>query len=285
MIYKKLELEIDYSALGLPEQTERPELECFVPGGEADCEMQDTPRRRPAMLILPGGGYAFTSERENAPVAYRFLAADFAVFTLRYSVKPAVFPKALFEVYTAISLIRKNAEKWSVDPDKIAVCGFSAGGHLAASCGAFWNCDFVTKLFGDGSLHKPNAMVLSYPVISAGEYAHRGSFINLLGKDSLTPDETEYFSVENRVTADFPPSFVWHTSEDGAVPVANSLLLCESLSRNKVLFELHVYPRGGHGLSTCDRSVFRTDSPEPPEKPRAWISECISFLRDDIFKD
>ena len=182
MEYKTIKLDIDYKKLRLDNIDYAPQLECYLPSNEMYEEMKETHRRRQAMLVLPGGGYAMTSAREHETIAFQYLAAGFTVFSIRYSVAPAVFPRALYEVYTAIATIRKHAAEWMIDADKIAVCGFSAGGHLTASTGAFWNEDFVKRDLGFTDEHKPNALILSYPVISAGQWAHKGSFKNLLGK-------------------------------------------------------------------------------------------------------
>ncbi len=284
MEYKKIKLDIDYKKLGLDNIDYHPYLECFIPSHEIYEEMKETHRRRKAMVVLPGGGYAMTSAREHEAIVFQYLAAGFCVFSIRYSVDPAVFPRALYEVYTAIATIRKNAADWNVDADKIAVCGFSAGGHLTASIGAFWNEDFVKNDLGFTDEHKPNALVLSYPVISAGEWAHKGSFKHLLGKEELTAEEIEYFSIENRVTDDFPRSFIWHTTTDTVVPVMNSLLLSQELAKNKILFEMHIYPKGSHGLSLSNHITAKEDSC-PPKKVTAWVKDSIDFLNDYAYND
>ncbi len=284
MEYKKIDLNIDYKKLGLDNIDYKPCLECYLPSREIYEEMKEPHRRSPAMVVLPGGGYGMTSSREHEAIVFQYLAAGFTVFSIRYSVKPAVFPRALYEVYTAIAIIRKNADKWMIDPDKISVCGFSAGGHLTASVGAYWNEEFVKKDLGFTDEHKPNALVLSYPVITAGEFAHKGSFRNLLGKEELSPEDIEYFSIENRVTSDFPRSFIWHTTTDPVVPVMNSLLLGEALAKNKIMFEMHIYPKGPHGLSLSNHITSKEDAC-PPKKVTAWVKDSIDFLNDYAYND
>jgi len=277
MEFKKIPLDIDYEKLGLEKPDVTPCLECYLPADASYKEMK-IDKLNNTILILPGGGYGMLSSREHDPIAFQFLAAGFTVFALKYSVKPYTFPTALFEAYTAISMIRKNAEEWLVDTNRISVCGFSAGGHLTACTGAYMNEKFVKDVFGDTDEYKPNALVLSYPVITAGEYAHKGSFKNLLGKEELSEEDIAYHSIENRITADFPPSFVWHTAEDNAVPVMNSLLLCQEFAKNKVKFELHIYPEGPHGLALSNHITEKSGKFPAPEKPRAWVKECVDFL-------
>ena len=212
----------------------------------------ELPRKkgRPAMVICPGGGYCFTSDREAEPVAVRFASLGFQSFVVRYSVAPARFPTALFELSRAVAEVRNHAGEWDVDPERIIVCGFSAGGHLAGSLGMFWNRDFVKSALGfSGGENRPNGLVLCYPVISSGEYGHADSFRCLLG--DRYEELKASLSLENQVSQDTPPVFLWHTDEDDLVPPENSLLLSGALRRAGIPQELHLFPRGGHGLSLC----------------------------------
>ncbi len=238
----------------------------------------EIPRKRPAVLICPGGGYAFCSPIEAEPIAIRFNAAGYHAFVINYSVSPCVFPTALEEVSNSLKLIRENAEKWNVDPDKIAVCGFSAGGHLTASIGTLWNSEESIKC-ADKS-NKPNALILSYPVISSGEKAHRGSFNNLLGDRKDDKEMLEYLSLENRVSKDTPPTFIWHTMEDNAVPVENSLLFANALKKNDIPFEMHIFTKGTHGLSTVDKETDIRELLDP--HAAKWINLATEWL-DNIF--
>ena len=183
---------------------------------------------RPAILILPGGGYAWCSRREADPVAMQFLQAGYNVFTLYYTCRsdetvPALRWQPLIDAAGAILHIRRNAEQFGTDPAKIAICGFSAGGHLAASTAILWDAEPVQNALGiHGTEARPDAVVLGYPVITAGEYRHDGSIVNLCGDDA---DLRATMSLENQVRDGLPPFFVWHTVEDPSVPVQNSLLL------------------------------------------------------------
>ncbi len=233
-------------------------------------------RKRPAVLVLPGGGYGFVSEREATPVAMEFLAAGISAFVLRYSVAPDVqFPAELVEVYTALRMIREHASEWNIDPEQIIVCGFSAGGHLAASAGVFWNRDWVKELgFSDGS-HRPNGMILCYPVITGGKYADRDSFRNLLG-DRYSEETVAMNSLETQVSLDTPRCFLWHTRTDSDVPVQNSLLFASALAEQNVPFELHVYPEGEHGLSLANELVCDKNGVLP--KVQEWIPAVKSWI-------
>jgi acetyl esterase/lipase len=210
----------------------------------------DPNRKRPMIVICPGGGYVHTSDREGEPVAIRLNAMGYHACVLRYSVKPAVFPTALFQLAKVIEMVRENKDEWNVDPDKIIVMGFSAGGHLSASLGVFWNKEFFTKLLSVSKDQiKPNGLILSYPVVTSGEYAHRGSFQALLGQQSEEDEMLHLLSLEKQVTSETPPTFLWHTNTDKAVPVENSFMFAEALLKNKVPLEMHIYPEGVHGLS------------------------------------
>ena len=142
-------------------------------------------RLRPAVVICPGGGYTRLSEREDQPVAMEYLAAGFQVFSLHYSVAPDVFPRALMELALAVRLIRLNSAKWHVDPEKIVVSGFSAGGHLACCLGVFYNRDFLCgPLKTSPEQIRPDGLLLCYPVITSGPFCHPGSIESLLGPDA-----------------------------------------------------------------------------------------------------
>ncbi len=268
--------------LNLPKNSKyQPTLTCYIP---SNFESIDIDRKRPAVLICPGGGYGHCSDREAEPIALQYVAADMAAFVLRYSVaENAGFPTCVLEALTAIKTIRENAEEWDVNPDQIAVCGFSAGGHLAASVSAFWNADFAKEAFGDIELCKPNAAILCYPVITSGPWAHRGSFNRLVGEDA-TQKRLELVSLEKQVTENYPPTFLWHTGQDATVPVMNSIMMAEALAEKAIPFELHIYPTGPHGLSLSDERTAKNSKPAHLEKrPRAWMPDSILFLKETVF--
>lgn len=233
---------------------------------------------RPAILILPGGGYAWCSRREADPVAMQFLRAGYNVFTLYYTCRsdetvPALRWQPLSDAAGAILHIRRNAEQFGTDPAKIAICGFSAGGHLAASTAILWDAEPVQTALGIHSTEaRPDAVVLGYPVITAGEYRHDGSIVNLCGDDA---DLRATMSLENQVRDGLPPFFVWHTVEDPSVPVQNSLMLAGALTAHKVPLELHLFAHDGHGTSTCTREVNT-----PNKHNSAWVALCTDWLAE-----
>lgn len=264
----------------------------------------DVPRiknssRRPAVLVLPGGGYEFVSETESEPVALAYAAAGFQAFTLEYSVgEKGAFPVPEREVVQALALIRANAGKWHTDRDKIALVGFSAGGHLAASVGVHWIRKELYSAVGERAEEgKPDALVLVYPCITAGEYGYPG-IESVHGRD-LTTEEKALLSVQNYVGAHTPPVYLCHTAEDTCVPAMNSLLFAQALSKNKIPFELRIFKDGPHGMSLGTRAVRPSPESLPEESRRlladeriaaylkratakfsAWLGESIAFLFD-----
>lgn len=230
----------------------------------------------PAMIVFPGGGYSFCSEREAEPVAMKFYAEGYNVFTLYYSVangeeKRRVFPDALLEGCTLIDYVRQNAESLLVDPNKIAVIGFSAGGHLAGTVCTRGGDKIVTDFLGREAI--PNAGVLCYPVITGGEKAHRGSFVNYTGSNDLELHKAH--GVENFVSEKTPPIFMFHSADDPSVPTENSLMMGMKLAEYKIPFEYHVYKKAGHGISTAIKMVNT-----PNDHVAKWVSEAIHFLQE-----
>ena len=200
-------------------------LETYILGDVMDGARN---RKTPLVLICPGGGYAMTSNREAEPIALQFNSMGYQAAVLRYSCAPAVYPTALCEVAQSVKLIREHAEDWNVDAEKIIVMGFSAGGHLAASYGVFWNESWLTeKMQCDKQLLKPNGLVLCYPVISSKEeIAHQDSIKNLLGESY--PEMKEQVSLEDKVGKHTPKTFLWHTFTDPVVPFWNSFRFAEA---------------------------------------------------------
>ena len=228
-----------------------------------------TARSRGAVLVCPGGGYGGRAAHEGVTIARRFNRAGIHAFVLHYRVAPHRHPEPLMDAARALRLIRQRARAWRVDPNRIAICGFSAGGHLAASLGTlyaefpFRREDPLAKIS-----NRPDAMILCYPVISSGPLGHAGSFANLLGP-GVPRRLLDRFSLERRVTADTPPAFLWHTADDAGVPVENSLLFAQALRTCRRPFELHVYPTGSHGLGLATQDAHIA----------TWMPLCCEWLR------
>lgn len=243
-------------------------------------------QERPLVVICPGGGYAYTSDREAEPVALQFLAMGYHAAVLRYSCAPSRYPTALQELAKSILLIREHAKQWHVKADKIVVQGCSAGGHLAASYAMFWNQDWLRRYTGirdrdpEHRLLRPNGLLLCYPVITAGEYAHRGSFENLIGGLPQQQELTEQLSLERQVNGDVPPTFIWHTYEDQSVPVENSLLLVSALRRAGISTEFHMYPRGCHGLALATALTQTSDGRCVQQECAGWIDLAHSWMEN-----
>lgn len=233
---------------------------------------------RPAVLILPGGGYRYCSPREADPVAVQFLQAGYQVFTLYYTVEPAPLRWApLIDAAGAVLYLRRHAQQLRLDPQKIAMLGFSAGGHLAASAGILWDAAPVQQALGiTGTEARPDAVMLAYPVITSGEFAHAGSFDCLCGDDAALRCT---MSLETQVRPGLPPFFIWHTVTDPAVPVQNSLLLAEALEKNDDPYELHLFAQGGHGTSTCTGEVGCPIPHNAAWLPLGidWLNQVLSF--------
>ena len=239
--------------------------------------------KRKGLLILPGGGYGFLSERESEPVALRFAGYNIACFVLKYTIAPKIkYPFPLVEVYAALAYIRKNCDKYYVFNDKLSVLGFSAGGHLAASASCYHTKkEFADFLNIDLEEMKINGCLLSYPVISS-EFGHKGSIDNITNGD---PKLLDFFSIEKRASKDFPKTFIWHTSPDTIVPLKNSLALADKLIENNVFLELHVYPTNDHGISLADRSVYKNADDKFIEEMRyntQWVDNALHFIKEYI---
>ena len=231
-----------------------------------DCvETMPLAMERPLVLVVPGGGYSHVSD----PVALQFAAAGYHTAVLRYAVgDDAAHGLPLRQLAAAIGLVRQHAAAWHVQPDKIAVCGFSAGGHLALS-GA------VLDIPGESAQPRPDAVILGYPVITAGEFAHRGSFVQLAGSEDAAAQQA--FTLEDKVTSDTPPVFVWHTMEDKTVPVENTLLLLAALRRAGVPCEAHLFEKGAHGTSISTAEVDAAD----PHRAH-WVALCLEWLGETL---
>lgn len=230
------------------------------------------------VIVCPGGGYEWLSPRESKPVAEAFAAKGYQSLILYYSVETVPLGKLpLQELAWAVRAARHTAA-WQDKP--LFVCGFSAGAHLAASLGVHWQDEALFPVQAEREAQKPDGLILSYPVISAGAYAHQGSIARLTGGDAAL---SAYFCLEKQVTAQTPPTFLWHTADDESVPVQNSLLFYNALLQAGIKSELHIFPTGAHGLSLATPEV------QQPEKRRLadphvakWFDLCAAWMQQAI---
>jgi len=198
---------------------------------------------------------------------------------LRYTIYPAGFPTALTQLAKAVAYVREHAKEWNIQKDKVIVAGFSAGGHLAASLGTLWHEKFLEDIMQmPKENYQPNGMLLSYPVITSGEHAHRDSFVALLQEryDELI----DKMSLEKQVTEFTPPTFLWHTFEDDTVPIENVLLFTNAMNEKKIPFELHIYPKGWHGLSLATEETRSCNELRDLQIAcQSWITMAGTWIR------
>jgi acetyl esterase/lipase len=205
-----------------------------------------------AVLVIPGGGYGFlATETEGTPIAKAFADRGIAAFVLKYRLpdKDSTANKstiALQDAQQAIKMIKEGAKQWGFDPNSVGVIGFSAGGHLAAALGTQFNKSLIDNP-ASTSL-RPAFMILVYPVISMeNSLAEGGSRYNLLG-EKPTPEQINWFSPDQNVNWQTPPTYLTHTADDGIVKVENSIVMYQALIKEKIKAELHLYPEGNHGF-------------------------------------
>lgn len=208
---------------------------------------------KPAVLVIPGGAYKFCSDREAEPIALAYLAKGFNAFVLRYSLNDkAAFPTPLNDAEKALQFIRDKADEFHIYPDKIAVCGFSAGGHLAAAVSTM-------------SEEKPNACILGYPCIL----------------DSTSPILAKPVeSLDRYVTPNTPPTFIFAARDDGCVPIKNSLIYADKLDENGVGFELHIFSHGDHGFSLANDTVCDKHWIKICRQNSYWLDRSAEWLKE-----
>ncbi len=226
------------------------------------------------VIVMPGGGYQVTAPSEGEPVCLAFLGAGIQAFLLEYSVVPAVWPQALLEASASVAWVRQNARRYGIAPNKIAVCGFSAGGHLAGCTANLWNAPVVTEPLGlTGREARPDAAVLCYPVVTLRHPC--GTRDNLFPDGNYAPEA----SLETSVTGDNPPTFLWGTCTDDNVPIQNCLLYAGALDDKQVPFELHIYRNGPHamGLATADSAW---DPARMDPRVSSWHGLCVSWMKE-----
>ena len=251
-----------------------------------DCSLtsyvhEEASEPRPAIVVCPGGGYRFLSVRESQPITEFYYNEGMNVYLLRYSVAPyATNYRPLIQAAMAVKFVREHASEHNTAPDKIITCGFSAGGHLAASSGILWNIPEVRDAIGvsNGSapegINRPDGIILSYPVILAGKNTHQGSIINLSGKENYGEEEIKKFSLDLNVDATSSPMFIWHTVTDTCVPIHSAIAITNAYAKNNIPFEAHLYPKGPHGLSLCTDVVGT-----PDDIADKWFFESVRWMK------
>lgn len=269
-----LDLHVDYAKAGLSVPAEQPRMSVYL---QYPSDEMPGKKVKPMMIVCPGGGYVFRSDREAEPIALQYMAAGFHTAIVHYTVNPSPYPTAVLQLAEAVRQVRRHAEEWNVNPSQIYISGFSAGGHLACTFGTLWNDQLFHDVMGGECDWKPNAQVLSYPVVTMGDLTHKGSRLALLGENP-SEELLEKLSLEKSVSADTVPTFLWHTMEDVVVPVENSINYAMALRKNGVPFELHVYECGPHGLATCDDFTANTPDYLAPDCAN-WVQMAIRFLK------
>ena len=251
-------------ALGAGDPADQPTLTPYLPA---------TGKAREAIIVCPGGGYGRLAPHEGEPIAQWLNGLGIAAFVLHYRVAPHRHPTPLGDAQRAIRIVRQRGAEWGLASSRVGLLGFSAGGHLTASAGVFHdpgdqaNADPVERVSS-----RPDALILCYPVISFIDFHHQGSTDNLLGPEA-TAASREAVSLERHVDATTPPTFLWHTADDAAVPVEHSLIFAGALRRHEIPFELHVYPHGRHGLGLAEEAPLVA----------GWTTLCASWLATQGF--
>ena len=245
-----------------------------------------TKGKRPAIIVFPGGGYQFTSDREAEPIASAYYTEGYNCFILRYITgDKAKIANPLYDAAASIAHVRTNADKYGIDPDKIAVIGFSAGGHLSGFIATQWHRKEISEKLGiDNELCKPNAAILGYPVITQNVPSHVGSFNYLLGFERN--DELNHIgNLDENVDEKTCPCFIWHTATDPAVPVANSLAFARALTDKGISCELHIFPFGGHGLSRATTETAPDWGVKTYVLPyiARWVNWSVKWLEQVLY--
>ena len=277
MKYAKISLVKEYGLKG-------GELICMSTDAPWDLSDMPTNWKRPAVIIVPGGGYRYVSEREGEPVAFQFIARGFQAFVLKYTVGGAEgepYPEQLFEVAASVDYLKKNAERYSINPDEIFVIGFSAGGHIVGNLSV--EHKIVSLKLGKELDCKPTAVGLCYPVISQIN-GHQGSYENMLYgySDEAKQELLKTLNLDVAVSSETPPAFIWTTVGDTVVPPSNALRYATALDNNGIMYELHVYPQGQHGKATghLECNFWETEEDiKALTKISRWLDDCSAFFR------
>ena len=270
MFYEKIDL---YAYCGIERRrSERGFLTVLAPSPCREVKK----KLRPAMLVIPGGAYTHVAELEGEPVAVAFMREGYATFLLDYEVCVA-YPTPLIQAAMAMRYIRENADTYGIDAKHVCAVGFSAGGHLAGLLSTLYASDDVVRVLGKGCDLCPNATVYAYSVISTESgIGHPETIENITGNDEHLKKR---LSVDKLITQNAPPAFIWHTRNDNAVPVENAYRLERAYEQLGLLYELHIFANGPHGLSLCNMETGDSAKPETVQSAvRVWVSLAHTFL-------
>lgn len=230
--------------------------------------------KRAAVIIIPGGGYSITaSSHEGSDIAKSFNEVGITAIVVKYRIpsERTMINKEigpLQDAQQAILTVRENAAKWNIDPNKIGIMGFSAGGHLAASAGTHFAEAFIPNPLKTSL--RPDFMILGYPVISFQDsLTHMGSRDNLIGKDP-SKAKKDFYSNELQITKNTAPCFLFHATDDNVVKVMNSVLFYQALIEHAVKAELHIYQNGGHGYGLKNKTT-----------KDLWMESCCNWMRNN----
>ena len=259
----------------------------FLQGGRLECILMDFPWdgentfgwKRPAVVVVPGGGYAMVSKREGDPIASEFFANGFQAFVLTYEVTPNVaYPEQLLELSAAVDYIKAHAEELNVNADEVFVVGFSAGGHLTGNLAVEYQT--ASQKAGVPLNCKPTAVGLGYPVISRKD-GHVGSYDNLLigYTEEAQAELLKTLNLDEAVTKDTPPAFIWHTENDNLVLVENSKVLARTLEKTGIKHQLLLIPDGYHGLSLATHETCREMPEDQPHPASVWVDMADKFIK------
>ncbi len=277
---------------------------------------------RPVVIICPGGGYRYLSDRESMPIALQFVAAGFHTIVLHYGVNEfAPMPGPLKDLADTVSYVRRHCREWHVNPDQIYVCGFSAGAHVAASLGVFWNNALQLPDYADcPELIRPNGMILGYPVLdlaSSSNHLDIGTtpdmkisdikyemihpnmpleqifimdkrekryFVNFeaamnayIFGGPYTKEMEKFYSLQNQVSIDTPPTFIWHTAQDQLIFPSNAIKFVTALEKFHIPYELHIFGDGGHGLALGNYMTAH-DETQVVDAIQPWKDLALSWL-------
>ncbi len=246
------------------------------------CDKNDWFTRK-AILVFPGGGYAFLADdREGEPIAQAFIPYGFNAFVLHYTVDcKHPYPHQLIQASKAMKHIRDHAEEYGIDPKEVYVAGFSAGGHLCGTLALQWNkqeiYDAIPMPYG---YNKPKGILLIYPLVSTNpKFSLQGIFMNLFCTATPTKEQLDSVSLEQLVTADAVPAYIVHGAADDVVSVEHSLMLATAYSKAKVPFELHIYPKCKHGFALGNEITCQSEDDKLGEHAGRWVEQAVRWIK------